>query len=250
MLIEALPISKEGVITIVGAGGKTSLLLSLAAEFRQQKRVFLLTTTTKMFFNQVRGYFPVFTRDFECGRERVGKYLAKCGCAGLFRSWRETKVDGIPPEWVDALYTSGLVRTILVEGDGARRKLLKAPGENEPVIPLSTDMVVGVLSLKAVGQEFSPRIVHRAEIAAQILGKDFGDTLEYEDLGHLAGDARGIFGSARGKKALVLTGGEKGLGVAEKVGKVVKNLGQIDLTCCLVTEGYGEGMKIVEEYLF
>lgn len=252
-MTEALGLGDNSVLTCVGAGGKTSLLMTLGTEWQQEGRPFLLTATTKMFCWQVLDFYPVFCRDYERGSRQVRKFLAKHGCAAWFRNWRETKVDGLPPEWIDGLVRAGLVANVLVEGDGARRKLLKAPASHEPVIPTASNLVAGVLSLRAVGEELSAATVHRVEIAAKLLGKRCGAQIEAVDLATLAVHPQGIFKGTSQPRVLVLTGRDPENGrQAEAIAKLLKRLrsSPADLVACVVTEGYGKQMRAVEVYRY
>lgn len=248
MLTEALEIQKGGIITCVGAGGKSSLLMSLAGEWRENKGSFLLTTTTKMFFPQVINFAPVFSRDQLRGKKWVSKFLGKFGYAGWFTGWRGIKVDGIPPGWIDEFSGDRLVSAVFVEGDGARQKLLKVPAEYEPVIPKSTDLVVGVLSLQALGQELDSRVVHRLERMEAILGKKQGHKLVLPDLAALALHPQGIYGGFPGKKILVLTGahGTGGDDLREILNSLKKMALSHVLSSVIITEGFGSKMRVKE----
>lgn len=247
ILSKALGIKERGIITAVGAGGKSSLLMSLGTEWQERGSPFLLTTTTKMFFSQVRDYAPVLCRDYDRGRGFVLRFLQKYGYAAWFTGWRGTKVDGLPPEWVDRLFQSGIVPHVFVEGDGARRKLLKAPRPGEPVVSPGCDLVIGVLNLQALGRKLSPRIVHRLEKVAKLLGKKAGDVIEPEDLGILAGHEEGIFMGTGGRKVLVLASGSKAeKSVADRIMLKAKSLCAVEISSCVLTEGYGKTMKPLE----
>jgi molybdenum cofactor cytidylyltransferase len=58
----------------------------------------------------------------------------------------------------------------LIEADGARRRLLKAPADHEPAIPACSNIVVIVASLDAIEQPLNETIVHRWEIFAELGG--------------------------------------------------------------------------------
>ncbi|MCR4441428.1 MAG: selenium cofactor biosynthesis protein YqeC [Peptococcaceae bacterium] len=249
-LTEALGLEENSFLTCVGAGGKTSLLMTLGTEWQKEGRPFLLTATTKMFCWQVLDFYPVFCRDYERGSRQVRKFMSKHGCAAWFRAWRETKVDGLPPEWIDELIRTGFAANVLVEGDGARKKLLKVPAPHEPVIPSASNLVAGVLSLKAVGEEFSSRFVHRLEIAAELLGKKPGERIEAADLATLAAHPQGIFKGAGQKKVLVLAGRDGENGSQAEIIAEQLNSSPAHIAACVVTEGYGKLMKPVEVYSY
>lgn len=243
-LWEALGITEKGILTCVGAGGKSSLLMSLGKELQGKRTPFLLTSTTKMFFQQVWDFAPVITRDEERGRISVGRFIQKYGYAAWFSRWYGTKVEGLPSSWIDGLFLSGYVPLILVEGDGARQKLLKAPEIHEPVVPSQSTQVVGILNLRALGRLLSPELVHRPQRVMELLGKDMGDKIEVRDMALLAGHSQGIFQGSGGTRFLVLTGAN---GISPDIGREIlrqaQSLGQIPIKACIMTTGFGQEMK-------
>ncbi|MBZ4653505.1 MAG: hypothetical protein JG781_844 [Peptococcaceae bacterium] len=248
-LSEALEVSEAGIITAVGAGGKTSLLLSLATEWCDRKAPFLLTTTTKMFFWQVQNHRPVICRDYERGVRYLRKLLDRHGFASWFTRWRGIKVDGVPPHWLDVFFQTQLVPHIFVEGDGARRKLIKAPAPHEPVVPFSNHLTLGVINLGALGRALTPRHVHRPEILARLLDKSLGDTIEVRDIAVLAGHKQGIFKGTPGEKALVLTGGNRtDVSSGEKILKYLSTANEVGIKRLILTEGFGGKMRVIEVF--
>lgn len=244
---EALGLRERGILTCVGAGGKSSLLMSLGTELREKKSPFLLTATTKMFFPQVQAFAPVIARDWERGRTLAGRFLEKHGSAAWFRRWYGQKIEGLPASWIDELYLGGLAPLIMVEGDGARRKLLKAPGVHEPVVPSRCTHVAGVLNLEALDRSLSPELVHRPERAAELLGKKMGERIEIRDYAVLAGHKHGIFQGTEKTEAarlLVLTSAQ---GFKPAVGREillqVQSMGQVLIAACIMTAGFGRDMK-------
>lgn len=244
-LSEALGLGREGIYSCVGAGGKSSLLMSLSWELKDDGIPFLLSTTTKMFFRQIAGLAPVITADYERGSRYAARFLASRGYAAWVSRWRGGKVDGLPAGFLERIYYSGQARLILVEGDGARRRLLKAPALHEPVVPASSCLTWGVLNLQALGQMLGPRLVHRLELVEQLLDKVEGDTVEPRDLAILAGHSRGIFQGTPGSRVLVLAGGE---GADPRLGRLIldeaRALGQMKLDRCVLTVGQGRNVQV------
>ena len=249
-LSEALDVPEAGIITAVGAGGKTSLLLSLANEWRERKDPFLLTTTTKMFFRQVQNLQPVMCGDYERGVRYLRKILERHGFASWFARWRGTKVDGVPARWLDQFFQTNLVPHIFVEGDGARRKLIKAPAPHEPVVPCFNRLTLGVLNLGVLGFALAPRHVHRPEILARLLNKSLGDTIEVKDIALLAGHKRGIFkGAPGGGKVLVLTGvNRKNVSSGEEILEYLPTANEVGIKRCVLLEGFGKNMQVIEVF--
>ena len=167
-LRESLMLTEGGVVSIVGAGGKTSLMFRIARELSQAGESVLTTTTTKILMPGMDQSSKVIVSD------SLGEFLSKTGrvikddphitaasevLTAMFDvQSRQTKMDhrrkliGFQPEFIDAVYTAGVFNWILVEADGAAGKPLKAPDPHEPVIPESTAKIIGILGLDGVGK--------------------------------------------------------------------------------------------------
>ena len=165
-LREGLMLGEGGVISLVGAGGKTSLMFKLAHELAMAGESVLTTTTTKI-------YEPLpeqSTNLIISGS--VSRMLDKAQealkdhhhiTAAFEKLSDQRKLRGFTPEFVQAIWNSHLFRWILVEADGAAGRPLKAPAEHEPVIPDCTTQVVGIVGLNGAGQPLSDQWVFRPE---------------------------------------------------------------------------------------
>jgi molybdenum cofactor cytidylyltransferase len=71
---------------------------------------------------------------------------------------------------------------MLIEADGSRQKPIKAPSENEPVIPNWVSVVVVVCGLSGLGKRLSSQWVHRPEGFAQLTSLSMGDCITPEAL--------------------------------------------------------------------
>ncbi|HWR41684.1 selenium cofactor biosynthesis protein YqeC [Sporomusa sp.] len=249
MLWDALGVSQPGVTACVGAGGKTSLIQSLATRASIRGWPVLVTATTKMFYRQVAGYELVLADDAAVGVAQVVKALQTGKPAAWFARQDGEKVIGVPSGWVDSVAASAPNTYILVEADGARRSLIKAPAEQEPVIPDRTTTTVGVLNLGAVGQPLSEANTHRLDLVSDIINKQVGETLEWLDLARLAAHRQGIFQYAQGTRILLLSGAEGPAArvAAEKISGY-STLARAGVARVIVTEGYGCAMQPCEVY--
>src|SRR5207247_6698849 len=61
--------------------------------------------------------------------------------------------------------------------DGARHRMIKAPAEHEPVIPVQTNVALLLMSAKAMNQPLSDSIAHRPEQVVKVTGVNLGDVL-------------------------------------------------------------------------
>ncbi|MDN5347602.1 MAG: hypothetical protein PWP65_1166 [Clostridia bacterium] len=182
-LHQALALRPKEVITLVGAGGKTSALTCLARELASAGRRVLVTTSTKMLYSQVVPLAePVIESDREkllaaVERKLAGQEIVTCGAAVLPGG----KLLGLAAYLVNEL--AGLeVDYLLIEGDGAAGGLLKAPAEYEPVIPEATTLVIALAGLEVIGKPLALPFVHRPERVASLLGKKLNEPLAPPDL--------------------------------------------------------------------
>lgn len=249
LLWDAIGISRPGIIACVGAGGKTSLLQSLAAQAVEGKRSVLLTSTTKMFYHQTAGYAQVISQDYAEGAARMAALLAAGQTAAWFCRRDGEKVIGVPPAWLDSIAVQLPALYILAEADGARRCLIKAPSGREPVIPAGTVMTVGILNMNILEQPLTTDNTHRLNMVVERLGKQAGEPVVWQDLAKLASQPQGIFQYARGTKVLLLTGGDgqaAGQAAAQVAGFI--KLVNPGIARVVVTAGFGAAMQPREVY--
>ncbi len=180
-LIEALQPAMGGVVSLVGAGGKTSLMYQLARELSDAGKSVLTTTTTKIFIPAKAQSEHVILSDSPKDIIQRAK--------GLLRDNRHVsaakkiieaqgKLEGYPAKTITELWRSKLFQWIIVEADGARQRPLKAPGRFEPVIPACSHIVIGMVGLKGVGKPLNKKWTFRPEVFAQITKLDLGRPID------------------------------------------------------------------------
>ncbi len=158
------------VVTLVGAGGKTSALFRLADEAVAIGRRVVTTTTTRIFASQAEQAPGRLVVDPDGNGSidwaALEAELARHGHCLLVTSLTGPKCEGVPPTVVDGLAARAHdlgISLIAVEGDGSRRRPVKAPAPHEPVIPDCTTHLVPVAGLDALGLPLSEPYVHRPE---------------------------------------------------------------------------------------
>ncbi len=165
------------VIALVGAGGKTTLMFSLADLMSSNGMRVSVTTTTHIkkppFFDSLRNVNSRWSR---------GKY------AVLGRGTGDGKLEALPTDEYSAL--CDISDAVLVEADGSRRLPAKAPAAHEPQIPSNADIVIAVQGLSAIGKPLASAC-HRPDIAADILGTEKEHALTSQDLAILLTSERG-----------------------------------------------------------
>lgn len=170
-----LELKKKGIISIIGAGGKTTLMFKLAKELESSPlnlRV-LTTTTTKIFMPAPSQSEKILvTQSIDTLLKKFTAELQNhhhLSAAGRIDE-RTKKLVGFSPEIIDQIQESDLFDWIIVEADGAARKPLKATAEHEPVVPETSKYLIIVAGLDAIGQPLDDTHVHRAKIFSKKTG--------------------------------------------------------------------------------
>jgi probable selenium-dependent hydroxylase accessory protein YqeC len=208
MLIRALGLEGAGLISLCGAGGKTTLMFCLAREFVAAGERVLVTTTTKIARDEADGWHAFAAANAEQVLEHARRLLPESGPdrSGAVIAYSRVGGDGYrlvgyAPELVDELAATGRFDRILVEADGSARKPLKAPAAHEPVIPAATEALVIVAGINGLGLPLAEENLFRAEIWSSLSGLALGEPISAESLAqcvaHAEGLARGCPAEAR-----------------------------------------------------
>jgi len=193
-LREAFGIRHREVISLVGAGGKTTFMLALARELADAGESVITTTTTKIFDWQASGTSLILEADEKRMLELLQQELKKHRHITLARERlpAEGKLKGISPELVDGLAQLERIDCIIVEADGAARKPLKAPNETEPVIPQSTSLVIPVVGIDALGLGLTEENVFRPQVVSRLTGVPSGGVISADAIATLITHPEGI----------------------------------------------------------
>jgi len=193
-LKEAFSIQPGEVISLVGAGGKTTLMSALAKELTDENAMVISTTTTKISDWQVSGDILIVEKDedkmLDCLLQTLKEHR-HITLAGE-RLSVEGKLKGISPELVMRITGLKQVDYVIIEADGAARKPLKAPNATEPVIPQKTTLVIAVVGIDALGLELTRENVFRPEIASRLTGLPLGGVISADVITTLVTHSEGI----------------------------------------------------------
>ncbi len=182
------------IVALVGAGGKTTTMFRLAAEQAALGARVITTTTTHI-------YPP--------GAEQTGALILSTDRTALLEAVTSAltththitaattttldgKLRGIPSAWASDLRSLAGVGLVLVEADGAKGRMLKAPAAHEPALPLGVNLVLMLASAEALGQPLSAATAHRLERVEAITGLKAGETLTPQALATLATHQQGL----------------------------------------------------------
>lgn len=185
-------ILKHKVISFVGSGGKTTLMFALAKKLSLLGKKVIVTTTTKIYIPQNH---PVVLPDKDIismsSTSRSLESLKEIMASQIELSLNSDNIcvtgslclrkDHYEPQKLCSYELCGfsardflsLADFVLIEADGSKHKPLKFPGENEPVIPIESDLVIAVAAMWCAGQAIS-QVCHRYELACRFLSSQYG----------------------------------------------------------------------------
>ena len=209
-----------GMVCLTGGGGKTTLLHALGENAAAAGNKTLCTTTTKMYWPDSRNKLPAA---FETNPDA----LVLPGGGAMFAAKPSPpgkdphKVYGYSADEVETLARRGLFTWTFVEADGAAGRPIKAPAENEPVIPVGTAVVIGVIGLSCMGQAFTPKTVFRTEHFAAITGLAPGATITAEAVAKLVLHPSGLFKNSPDASIRLLFCNQSDLAGSVEAGKAI-----------------------------
>ena len=194
-LKEALDAKPGEVISLVGGGGKTTLMFALAHELAGNGNCVITTTTTKILEpSSSETQLLLVEKDDEKMIRLLLENMADYRHITLAseKLAASGKLAGIAPELVVRLAELNQVTYVIVEADGAAHRSLKAPNQTEPVIPTSTSLVIPVVGIDVLGCRLIEEVVFRPEVASRLLGISVGEIISAEAIAFLITHPQGI----------------------------------------------------------
>lgn len=165
-LIRKMHLDDSRIITLTGAGGKTTLLYALTGYLSRTENTLLTTTTHIMEPRDLPNAILVTREDAAALRAAfLSSRLAALGIpvsgpsgAAADRpvlKWRAPSLSFLEE-------IRDIPARIVCEGDGSRRMPVKIPRPGEPVLYPGTDTVIGVIGLSCLGQPASECLFGRS----------------------------------------------------------------------------------------
>ena len=168
---------RTGIVSVVGAGGKTTVIRRLREECLAEKIPHIVSTTTHM----QTGPEECFVKEPDL--EQIKSVLEKKGTVWMGIPISKEKMGSFPLDFL--INVENLNVWMFLEADGAKCLPVKAPRDTEPVILKGTTHVISVYGLDGIGQQIQ-ECCCRPEHVAQILNKNTDEILEWKDLVKLA----------------------------------------------------------------
>ena len=178
---KALNITTPAVLSIIGCGGKTSLIKLLAASYPDKK--ILISPTTKM--------FPI---DIPSA-DNPGRLNPTTG-----------KLEALSPEKLAELIPDYDIS--LLEADGSRGLPCKGWLENEPVIPDYSTHTIGIAPITALGKSATQEHVHNLPQFLELADLKEGQQITAEALQKMILSPKGMFKNSAGKRVLLINQAE------------------------------------------
>lgn len=200
-----LALKEKDLITLVGAGGKTTLMFALAKELQTGRKKIITTTTTKIYPPEkeqslalILGGMAVFP-EIEKVLDRYGHLTWAAGQAA------ENKLAGVSLSDLSAFWSSGLTDFLIVEADGSAQRPIKAPGADEPVVPKETTLFIAVVGLSALNKPLNKESAFRPEIISRLSGIPLNSPMTLEGIARLMVHPQGgLKGCMPGMRAVIV----------------------------------------------
>ncbi len=164
MILEKLNIEKYTYISIIGAGGKSSLIEEIVRTTSKKK--IAITTTTHILKPEI--YLSNIT-------EENVKESFETHNIMTFGEDKGEKLSSPPRLFFD--YIDKYADLVLIEADGAKRFSFKAPNKREPVIIKETQCTILIVGISVLGKNID-EYCHRPELIKEIVGEQMILTVE------------------------------------------------------------------------
>lgn len=161
------------VVSIAGAGGKTTLMHTLAAFCADFGKKSVLTTTTHIL--RPKQFPTAYTK------EQLAHFLKQHLIVAAGEDAPEGKLRMSGRMSVSDYQAADFV---WIEADGAKHLPCKVPLKTEPVIPKESDIVIGVAGMDALGKPLG-EVCFRKEKAMELLGVGQSHRITEEDLARI-----------------------------------------------------------------
>jgi probable selenium-dependent hydroxylase accessory protein YqeC len=174
-IVDALGIVRGQLVSLVGAGGKTSLMYALGRDLAALGHPVLLTTTTRIMYPPAgEAANLVVGEETEATLALIEARLGGMRLVLAGRARIDSKLAGFSPSFLEEIRRRMGALTIVAECDGARGKSLKVPREHEPPVAPSTDVMVVIVGADCLGKPLSSEEVFEGEMVAAVAGVDSG----------------------------------------------------------------------------
>lgn len=169
--------TEHPVVSVTGAGGKTSTIRRFAQEYIRSGQKVIVMTTTHLLAEEK----PWFL--LEPSEQKMRELLETYSQVWVGTPAENGRMGPVSDDFLKVIWNMEL--PVLIEADGARQLPLKVPGDQEPVILPQTTHLLSVYGLDGIGGSIRD-VFFRPERAAELLGRQPEDPVTVEDVARLA----------------------------------------------------------------
>ena len=201
-LREIFNIKKGDVVSIVGSGGKSTLLFKLAEELKNEYKV-LVSTSARILMPSKEQYDYLYADLSDYLKE---KDLYKNGIYVISKSFDfvHNKMMGIDNEDLDFIIDDFDI--VLLEADGSRNMPIKGWKNHEPPILNKTNKTIGVFPANFINKKKDKNFIYGFD-EFNIL-TDNCEYINFEAIGKICSNEDGIFKNSKGELYLFLNKAE------------------------------------------
>jgi probable selenium-dependent hydroxylase accessory protein YqeC len=181
--------ARAGIVCAVGAGGKKTTLYHLAVT--HPGRVGLTCTVPNANFPSTLGAHEVIADASAILPAVVEAASTERLVAFAHPSEKTARYAGLAPDLICEIRQAAGFDVVFVKGDGARMRRIKAPEEDEPVIPKEATTVIPIVSIRAIGAPLTEEVAHRLSRVEAITGAGYGEPIEPVHIARLLADEQG-----------------------------------------------------------
>jgi len=198
-ILDEFDIQHGDIVSIVGAGGKTTLMFKLAEALRARGTRVLVSTTTKIHVPTRNQYDHTFIgEDAKLALKQPLPGITVIG-ADINHRGKLTSFDN-----EDLRRFSDSFDITLIEADGARERLLKAWSEHEPAVPGFSTKTIAVFNLALLNKLPNEADIHRLPLFLELCELAQGEPISRPALRRLLTKPDGILRGASGKRILYI----------------------------------------------
>lgn len=191
-LEEIFNINKGDVVSIVGSGGKTSLLFKLAEELKNKYRV-LVSTSAKILMPSDDCYDYLY---LNLNSYLNNKPSNSVGITVISKdiNKKTNKLIGIDDKDLDVLIKDFDV--VLLEADGSKKLPIKGWKNHEPPVLKKTTKTIGVMPANLINKKISKEFIYGFD-EFNIL-TDNSEYINFRTIGRICSEKNGIFKNSKG----------------------------------------------------
>ena len=191
-LKELFHINKGDIISIVGTGGKTSLMFKLANELKSDLNV-LVSTSTKIKIPSPDKYNYLYTNiDSYLNNIRASKNGLTVISKGINK--KTNKLVGINDSDLDLLIP--YFDIIFLEADGSKELPLKGWKSHEPPVLRKTSKTIGVMPANLINKKAEKHLIYGLEEFNKLT--DNSEYVNFEVIKKICTNKEGIFKNSKG----------------------------------------------------